>query len=166
LKLANHPQPGGTRGVFHLLKLRDIPLHGCNKGITHKISQEWHYFNTSTGIKNFTNGSHSTVTLIRLIEFKAAVSNRKKSVVAASTGQEEKYNWDPIRTGNHSAFSKGGSIQFFNEFCSLEIKSKCPDFFCGSGNKLNAVPIIFAGQLQNFITQEIAGFLSAKHKHK
>jgi hypothetical protein len=55
------------------------------------------------------------------------VSNRKKSAGAVSTGQE-KYNWDSIRTGNHSAFSKADQCRFFNDFCGLKIKSEYPDF--------------------------------------
>jgi hypothetical protein len=44
------------------------------------------------------------------------VSNRKKSAGAVSTGQEEKYNWDSIRTGNHSAFSKADQCSFSMTF--------------------------------------------------
>jgi hypothetical protein len=69
-------------------------------------------------VPSFYSGSESS---------KAAVSNRKKSVAAASTGQE-KYNWDSIRTGNHSAFSKADQCRFFQRILQSQIKSKYPDF--------------------------------------
>jgi hypothetical protein len=102
-------------------------------------------------------------TLIGLVKFKGSGFKPEKSVVAASTGQGGKYFWDPIRTGNHSAFSKGGSIQFFNEFSGVTIKSNCADSYCGSGNKLNTVPIIFTEQSRVSVAQKVAGFLSAKN---
>jgi hypothetical protein len=77
--------------------------------------------------KNFTTGSHGTVTLIRLIKFKGRGFKPEKSVAAASTGQGE-LNLNPIRTGSRTTFSKGGSIQFFNELCGFTIKSEYPDF--------------------------------------
>jgi hypothetical protein len=83
----------------------------------------------------------------------------KESAGAVSTGQ--KYNWNPIRTGNHTAFSKGGSTQFFNEFYGFKIKSDCPDFYCGSGNKLNTVPTIFTGWIRVSVAQRLP-VLSAK----
>jgi hypothetical protein len=117
LELANHPEPGGPRGVLHLLQLRDITFHGCNKGITHKISQEISKINPSVAeSRMFTERSLGTVTLIGLIKFKGSgFKPEKKSIAVASTGQE-KYNWNPIQTGNHTAFSKGGLIQFSMNF--------------------------------------------------
>jgi hypothetical protein len=31
LELLHHPQPGGARGLLHLLQLGDVPLHGCKR---------------------------------------------------------------------------------------------------------------------------------------
>jgi hypothetical protein len=78
---------------------RDVPLHGCKQGeTTHKIS---HKAGTISSLvpdsKIFTKGSRVIVTLIGSQNSKTAVSNRKKSVAAASTGQE-KYKLDSIRT--------------------------------------------------------------------
>jgi hypothetical protein len=64
------------------------------------------------------------------------------------------------------AFSKADQCSFSNDFSGFKIKSSSPDFKYGSGNELSAVPIIFTRQSKNFITREISGFLSAKHKQK
>jgi hypothetical protein len=53
---------------------------------------------------------------------------------------------------------KGGSEQFSDEFYGFTIESNCPDFYCGSGNKLNTVLLIFSEKLRIFIAQEVAGF--------
>jgi hypothetical protein len=54
-----------------------------------------------------------------LIEFKGSGFKPDKISDAASTGQE-KLNWIPVRTGNHTTFSKGGSMQFPMNFAVLQ----------------------------------------------
>jgi len=115
--LPHHPEPGGAGILFHLAQLWNVLLHGCKqRETTHKIS---HKVGTISSLvpdsKIITKGSRIIVTLIGSQNSRAAVSNRKKSVEAASTGQE-KYKLDSIRIRSHWAFSKADQCSFFQWF--------------------------------------------------
>jgi hypothetical protein len=163
LELLHHPQPGGARVLLHLLQLGDIPLHGCKqRETTHKISHKAGTINSLVPDSKI----HKLVSWYRhFIRVQKVQRQRfqtgKKSVAAASTGQE-KYNLDSIRTELTWRFQKRINAVFSMTFAVSKSNQIVRIFYYGSGDKLNTVPIIFTGQLRVLIAQEGCRFQAQK----